>query len=51
MDQLIPVIRLEVWLLLAGLALVVVYQMLRGRINMKGLLEDKMTGGPGPGSV
>lgn len=41
MEQLIPIIRFEVWLLLGGLALIVAYKMLTGGINMEGLLDDK----------
>ena len=41
MEQLIPLIRLEVWLILGGLALIVGYRMLTGKINTTGLLQDK----------
>ena len=41
MEQLIPLIRFEVWLILGGLALIVGYQMLTGKINTTGLLHDK----------
>ena len=43
MQQLVPIVRLELALILGGLALVVVYKMLTGRINMIGLLDDKKT--------
>lgn len=43
MQQLIPIVRLELTLILGGLALVVGYKMLTGRINMSGLLDDKKT--------
>ncbi len=42
MEQLIPVIRFEVWILLGSLALVVAYKMLSGPINMKGLREARV---------
>ena len=51
MEQLIPIIRFELWLLLGGLALVVAYKLLTGQINMAGLLDDKVTGEPSPGRV
>ena len=51
MEQLVPIIRFEVWLILGGLALVVAYKMLTGAINMRGLLDDKVTGGLSPGRV
>ena len=51
MEQLIPFIRLEVWLTLGGLALVVAYKMLTGPINMRGLLDDKVSGALSPGRV
>ena len=54
MEQLIPIIRFEVWLMLSGLALVVAYKMLTGGINMKGLLndkKDKQTAGFSPARV
>ena len=41
MDQLATFVELEVWFLLGGLALIVGYKMLTGRINTSGLLEDK----------
>ena len=41
MEQLIPLIRFEVWLILAVLALLVGYQMLTGKIYTTGLLQDK----------
>jgi hypothetical protein len=46
-----PLIRFEVWLVLGGFALVVAYKMLIGKINFKGLLDDKVTGGTSPGRV
>ncbi len=51
MEQLVSIIRFEVWLILGSLALVVAYKMLSERINMRGLLEDQMTGGLSPGRV
>ena len=51
MQQLVPVIRFEIWLLLGGLALVVAYKMLTGAINMRGLLDDKVSGGLSPERV
>ncbi len=51
MEQLIPLIRFEVWLILGGLALVVAYKMLTGRINMQGLFDDKVTHELSPGRV
>ena len=51
MEQLVPIIRLEIWLILGGLALIVSYQMLTGRINMSGLFDDKVTRGLSPGRV
>ena len=41
METLTAVVRFEIWFLLGNLALVVVYKMLTGGINMKGLLDDK----------
>lgn len=41
MQNLIPLVRLELTLILGGLALVVVYKLLTGAINMRGLLDDK----------
>lgn len=41
METLTAVVRFEVWFLLGSLALVVVFKMLTGGINMKGLLDDK----------
>ena len=46
MEQLVPIIRLEIWLILGGLALLVGYQMLTGKVNMSGLFDDKITRGP-----
>lgn len=51
MQALAAVIRLGVWLLLGGLALIVAYKMLTGGINMAGLCDDNATGEPRPGSV
>jgi len=51
MEALTATIRFVIWLLLGGLALVVAYKMLSGRINMKGLLEDKMSGELSPGRL
>ncbi len=41
MDTLRQVIELEIWLWLGGLIGVVVFQMLTGRINVRGLLQTK----------
>jgi hypothetical protein len=43
MQQLIPIVRLELTFILGLLALVVVYKILTGAINMRGLLDDKKT--------
>ncbi len=43
MQHLVPIVRLELTLILGGLALVVVYKSLTGAINMRGLLDDKKT--------
>ena len=51
MEQLISIIRFEVWLILGGLALIVGYQMLTGKINTEGLLWDKKTDGFSPARV
>jgi hypothetical protein len=51
MQQLIPIVRLELTLILGLLALVVAYKMLTGAINMRGLLDDKVSGGLSPGRV
>lgn len=45
MQHLIPIVRLELALILGGLALVVVYKMLTGTINMRGLLDDRVSSG------
>ena len=49
MQQLIPIVRLELSLILGGLALVIAYKMLTGAINICGLLDDKTSGGLSPG--
>ena len=41
MDTLRQVIQLEIWLWLGGLMGVISYQVLTGRINLRGLLETK----------
>lgn len=51
METLAIFVQLEIWLILGGLALVVAYKMLTGRINMRGLLDDKAAGGLSPGRV
>ena len=51
MQQLVPIVRLELSLILGLLALVVAYKILTGAINMRGLLDGKATGGSNPGSV
>jgi len=40
-ELLIEFVEIETWLLLGGFATVVAYQLLSGRINLAGLLEDK----------
>lgn len=44
MDALATVLRCEIWALLIGLASIIAYQLLTGRINTRGLLRDKMNG-------
>jgi hypothetical protein len=44
-------IDFELWMLLGGLAAVVGYQLLTGRINTRGLLNDKRTKLIDPGRV
>ena len=39
MEALTTVIRFELWLILGGLALVIAYKLLTGRINMTWLLD------------
>ena len=51
MNYLIPLIRFELWLLLGGLVIVVAYKMLTGGINMRGLLDDKVSGALSPERV
>ncbi len=51
MQQLVPIVRLELSLILGLLALVVVYKLLTGAINMRGLLDDKKTHALSPGRV
>ncbi len=41
METLVKFAQLEIWFLLGGLALIVGYQMLTGKINTTGLLQDK----------
>lgn len=41
MDTLITFIHLEIWFLLIGLLLLVVYQILTGKIEIKGILVEK----------
>lgn len=45
------ILLFESWALLGGFALVIGYQMLTGRINMKGLLLDKKTKMFSPGRI
>ena len=52
MEALSTCLKLEVWFLLAGLALIVVYQILTGKINTDKMLFDKSPdGGFSPGRV
>ncbi len=46
MEALITIVRFEIWFFIGSLALLVGYQMLTGKINMSGLLDDKITRGP-----
>ncbi len=46
METLAIFVQIESWFFLAILALIVGYQMLTGKINMSGLLDDKITRGP-----
>jgi hypothetical protein len=48
---LINFILLELWIALGSLAAVVAYRLLTGRINIRGLLNDKSTGKIDPGRV
>lgn len=48
MDTLYEFIRIEVWVILGGLAAVVFYQLATGRINLTGLLHS---GKPGKDAV
>jgi len=41
METIAIFVQLEIWLILGGLALIVGYQMLTGKINTTGLLDDK----------
>lgn len=41
METLALTLRIEIWIFLIGLAVIVVYRMLTGAINTKGLLLDK----------
>ena len=51
MEQLILIIRFELWLILGLFTFVVAYEMLTGAINMRGLLDDKVSGALSPGRV
>ncbi len=51
MQHLVPIVRLELALILGGLALIVAYKLLTGAINMRGLLVDKKTRALSPGRV
>ena len=51
MQLLVPIVLLELTLILGLLAFVVAYKMLTGAINMRGLLDDKVSGGLSPGRV
>ena len=51
MEQLIPVIRFEVWAVLGFLTLVIGINILTGAIKMRGLIVDKATGRLSPGSA
>ena len=51
METLVKFAQFEIWFLLGGLALVVAYKMLTGKINTTGLLKDKETGAISPGRV
>ena len=51
METLVQFAQFEIWFLLGGLALLIGYQMLTGKINMQGLLDDKAAGGLSPGRV
>ncbi len=51
MEQLIPFIRVEIWLVLGSLALIRALKMLTGGVDMASLRDDKATGGPRPGPV
>ncbi len=51
METLVRFAQFEIWFLLGGLALLVGYQMLTGKINMSGLFDDKVTRGLSPGRV
>ena len=44
MNALATVLRYEIWILLTVLVAVLTYRLLTGRINTRGLLQDKMTG-------
>jgi len=51
MKQLCTILSWEIWLLLGSLAFVVAYQLLTQRINMNGILLDKMMPRFSPGRV
>ncbi len=54
METLVKFAQFEIWFLLGGLALLVGYQMLTGKINTTGLLhdkKDKQTAGFSPARV
>ena len=44
MDALVKTLYYEIWILLAGLAAAVVYQLLTGHIRTRGMLHDKSAG-------
>lgn len=41
METMAQTLRIEIWIFLIGLAVIVLFQMASGAINMKGLLTDK----------
>ena len=51
MGTLAAAAHFEAYVLLGGLALVVVFKLLTGRINMVGIVSDKVTREPSPGRV
>lgn len=44
METMALMLRIEIWVFLIGLAVIVLFQMASGAINMKGLLNDKAGG-------